>query len=107
MDAGSEFGLLPCGLWARDTLRLEMGYLLYGNDIDEGTNPFEAGYAGVLDFENTEFIGRVPLARIKNDLPEKRLAGLMMTGKGIPRHSSLIRASGLGLRRYEGNYSRH
>lgn len=95
MDAGSESGLLPCGLGARDTLRLEMGYLLYGNDIDEETNPLQAGYAGVLDFENTEFIGREPLARLKDDLPEKRLSGLMMTGKGIPRHGSLIRASGL------------
>ena len=64
MDAGAKHGIEPCGLGARDTLRLEMKYALYGNDIDETTNPYESGLAWIVKLDKGEFIGREALARI-------------------------------------------
>ena len=94
MDAGREFGLVPCGLGARDTLRLEMGYLLYGNDIDENTSPIEAGCEGAIDFENTDFIGRDALLKAREKGPERWLVGLTVKGHGIPRHGCRVLAWG-------------
>ncbi len=90
LEKGGKFGIMPCGLAARDTLRLEMGYLLYGNDIDENTNPIEAGYASFIDFENKRFIGRDALLKIKEKGTKRRLAGLVLTEPGVPRRGCPI-----------------
>lgn len=92
METGGRYGLLPCGLGARDTLRLEMGFLLSGADADESTNPIEAGYERVVDFENTGFIGRDALMKTKAGGPARRLTALRLTEKGVPRHGCRILA---------------
>jgi aminomethyltransferase len=86
MEAGDEFGIKPAGLAARDTLRLEMGYCLYGNDIDETTSPIEAGLGWITRFtDGNYFIDRERLEREKEEGPSRRLVGLTMLEKGIPR----------------------
>jgi aminomethyltransferase len=94
LEAGKAHGLVPCGLGARDTLRLEMGYLLHGSDADEDTSPIEAGLEGAVDFENTGFIGRDALLKVKAEGPSKRLVGLTLAEKGVPRHGCRILADG-------------
>ncbi|MBI5191568.1 MAG: glycine cleavage system aminomethyltransferase GcvT [Nitrospirae bacterium] len=94
MEAGKEFGLVPCGLGARDTLRLEMGYLLHGDDADEETNPIEAGYEGAVDLGNTDFIGYDALVKARTEGVSRRLAGLVLKEKGVPRHGCKILAGG-------------
>ncbi|HET9852579.1 MAG TPA: glycine cleavage system aminomethyltransferase GcvT [Candidatus Limnocylindrales bacterium] len=85
--AGREAGVVPAGLGARDTLRLEAGMPLYGNELDRETNPFDAGLGRVVKLEKPgDFVGREALARIAKDGPEKRLVGLRITGRGIARH---------------------
>ena len=87
MDAGAEFGIKPVGLAARDTLRLEMGYCLYGNDIDEHTSTIEAGLGWITKFtDNNQFISREELLQEKNEGPKMRLVGFTMLERGIPRH---------------------
>lgn len=83
LEAGGE-DVLPCGLAARDILRLEMGYCLYGNDITENDNPLEAGLGWITKL-NTSFIGSEVLQDIKAEGPRKKLLGLQLTEKGIPR----------------------
>jgi len=95
LDVGKSHGLVPCGLGARDTLRLEMGYLLYGNDIDESTNPIEAGYESAIDFGNESFIGRGPVKTAADGLTGRKLTALALVGRGIPRRGDLIRSSGM------------
>ncbi|MDO4789945.1 MAG: glycine cleavage system aminomethyltransferase GcvT [Porphyromonas sp.] len=87
-EAGKDAGIKPTGLGARDTLRLEMGYCLYGNDIDETTNPLEAGLGWVtkLTDEKKNLPSREILEATKINGPEKKLTGFEMVGKGIPRH---------------------
>jgi glycine cleavage system T protein (aminomethyltransferase) len=86
LDAGRDVGLRPCGLGARDTLRLEMKYALYGNDIDEGTNPYEAGLGWIVKLDKPgDFIGRAALERIAAEGPERRLVGFRLAERGIPR----------------------
>jgi aminomethyltransferase len=86
MEAGQEFGIKPVGLAARDTLRLEMGFCLYGNDIDETTSPLEAGLGWITRFvENNDFIDRGRLERQKREGTGRRLVGFTMREKGIPR----------------------
>jgi aminomethyltransferase len=86
-DAGREHGLAPCGLGARDTLRLEAGMPLYGNELDRATNPYEAGLGRVVKLEKPgDFIGRNALAKAAREPLEKRLVGLRITGRGIARH---------------------
>lgn len=86
-EAGSEFGIKPVGLGARDTLRLEMGYCLYGNDIDDTTSPIEAGLGWITKFNNgREFIDRDFLMMQKNEGISRRLRGFILLEKGIPRH---------------------
>jgi len=94
INAGEEAGIKPCGLGARDILRLEVGYLLYGNDIDEQTTPLEAGATFAVDFTKGEFIGRAPLLEQKEKGPAKHLAAFELLQKGVPRHGMKIVADG-------------
>lgn len=82
--AGDEFGILPIGLGARDTLRLEMGYCLYGNDIDDNTSPLEAGLGWITKFSKT-FINSEALLKQKEEGLSRKLVGFELTDKGIPR----------------------
>ncbi len=85
LEAGQADGLVPVGLGARDTLRLESGYLLYGQDIDSHSSPFEAGLSRLVHFESGDFIGRPALVRQKECGVTKKLIGLRLEGPGIPR----------------------
>jgi aminomethyltransferase len=85
--AGLDAGVIACGLGARDTLRLEAGMPLYGNELDRETNPYEAGLGRVVKLEKPgDFVGRAALERIAEEGPRKRLVGLTITGRGIARH---------------------
>lgn len=85
--AGAEFGIEPIGLGARDTLRLEKGYCLYGNDIDNTTNPIEAGLGWITKLAKGTFIGCEPIAKMKEDKPARKLVGFISDAeKFIPRH---------------------
>lgn len=84
-EAGKEFGIMPIGLGARDTLRLEMGYCLYGNDIDETTNPMEAGLGWITKIDKGDFVGRDAIIRAKQNITRK-LVGFKMDESAIPRH---------------------
>jgi aminomethyltransferase len=86
---GSSKGLKPIGLAARDTLRLEMGYCLYGNDIDDTTSPLEAGLGWITKFSK-DFVSKDFLQQQKNEGVQKKLVGLEMIDKGIPRHGYKI-----------------
>jgi aminomethyltransferase len=85
LEAGREFGIEPCGLGARDTLRLEAGMCLYGNDIDESTTPFEATIGFVVKLEKGQFIGKDALANEKAVGIRRKRVGISMLDKGIPR----------------------
>lgn len=86
-EAGEEFGIKPIGLAARDTLRLEMGYCLYGNDIDDTTSPLEAGLGWITKFNNgREFVDRDFLTMQKTEGVSRRLRGFKLLERGIPRH---------------------
>jgi len=94
MQAGEEFGILPAGLGCRDTLRLEKGFCLYGNDIDDTTSPIEAGLGWITKFTK-DFVQRAHHEKIKTEGEEKKLVGFEMIDKGIPRHDYEIKnASG-------------
>jgi len=94
MKAGEKAGIKPCGLGSRDLLRLEVGYLLYGNDMDEQTTPLEAGAAFAVDFTKGEFIGRPVLIEQKEKGPAKKLVGFELIEKGVPRHGMNVLADG-------------
>ena len=86
-EAGKEFGIRPIGLGARDTLRLEMGYCLYGNDINDTTSPIEAGLGWITKFtDEKDFTDKPLLLKQKNEGVERRLKGFVMIDRGIPRH---------------------
>jgi len=86
-EAGAEFGIKPIGLGARDTLRLEMGYCLYGNDIDDTTSPIKAGLGWITKFtDEKNFIDKELLLTQKNEGVSSRLVGFEMIDRGIPRH---------------------
>lgn len=87
---GTPQGLKPVGLGARDTLRLEMGYCLYGNDIDDTTSPLEAGLGWITKF-NKEFTSKEFFARQKEEGLPRKLVGFEMIEKGIPRHGYEIK----------------
>lgn len=90
LEAGKPFGLQPIGLGARDTLRLEKGFCLYGNDIDDTTSPLEAGLGWVTKF-NKEFVGKDILLAQKAAGLQKKLVGFKMIDRGIPRGHYLIK----------------
>jgi aminomethyltransferase len=85
LTAGKKDGIEPCGLGARDTLRLEAGMCLYGNDIDENITPLEAGLGFVVKLQKDRFIGKEALQRQKDEGFKKKRVGIRMTEKGIPR----------------------
>jgi aminomethyltransferase len=89
-EAGGSQGIKPVGLGARDTLRLEMGYCLYGNDIDDTTSPLEAGLGWITKFTK-DFTSRAILEEQKNTGIERKLVGFEMIEKGIPRHGYEIK----------------
>lgn len=89
LEAGADFGIKPIGLAARDTLRLEMGYCLYGNDIDDNTSPFEAGLGWVTKFTKV-FVNSEALARQKEAGVTRKLVGFQMDEKAIPRNGYTI-----------------
>lgn len=91
-EAGKEAGIKPIGLGARDTLRLEMGYCLYGNDIDDTTSPLEAGLGWITKFNKpVDFTAKAILEKQKADGIQRKLVGFEMIDKGIPRHDYLIK----------------
>lgn len=93
-EAGKESNIKPIGLGARDTLRLEMGFCLYGNDIDDTTSPLEAGLGWITKFTK-EFTNSASLKKQKEEGVKKKLVGFKMIDKGIPRHDYVIKdASG-------------
>ncbi len=96
LEAGREFGIKPVGLAARDTLRLEMGFCLYGNDIDETTSPIEAGLGWITKFtDGNDFIDRERLQQQKKDGVKRKLAGFTMLERGIPRqHYEILDGEG-------------
>lgn len=84
-EAGSSYGIKPIGLAARDTLRLEMGFCLYGNDINDTTSPLEAGLGWITKF-NKEFVNSENLKKQKEEGVSKKLIGFELTDRGVPRH---------------------
>ncbi|MFT0714617.1 glycine cleavage system aminomethyltransferase GcvT [Flagellimonas lutimaris] len=84
LEAGADFGIKPIGLAARDTLRLEMGYCLYGNDIDDTTSPFEAGLGWITKFTK-EFVNSENFAKEKAEGSKRKLIAFQMEERGIPR----------------------
>jgi len=87
IEAGAEFGIKPIGLAARDTLRLEMGYMLYGNDIDDTTSPLEAGLGWITKFtDEKNFIDKQFMLDLKSKGLARKLVGFELVDKGIPRH---------------------
>ena len=87
-EAGAEFGIKPVGLGARDTLRLEMGFCLYGNDIDDTTSPLEAGLGWITKFNDTkgDFIDKDFLLQQKAEGLKRKLVGFELIDRGVPRH---------------------
>ena len=85
LDAGEEFGILPCGLGCRDTLRLEAGMALYGEDLDEQTTPLEARLRPFVKFRKKSFIGRNALIKQRREGVKRSRIGLLLLDKGIPR----------------------
>lgn len=93
-EAGAEFGIKPIGLGARDTLRLEKGFCLYGNDINDETSPIEAGLGWITKF-NHDFVNRAHHEAIKTNKPTKKLVGFELIDRGIPRqHYPICTAEG-------------
>lgn len=93
MELGKDEGIKPCGLACRDTLRLECKMALYGNDIDETTNPLEAGLAWTVKFEKGDFVGRETLDHVKTQGVRRKLVGFEMTGRGIARHGYPVKST--------------
>jgi aminomethyltransferase len=90
LDRGAALGIAPIGLGARDTLRLEMRYALYGNDIDETTNPLEAGLGWVVKPAKGDFIGREAIEKLRGAGIPRKLAGFEMVDRAVPRHGYRI-----------------
>ncbi len=94
LEAGREQGLVPAGLGARDSLRLEMGYALYGNDLDEEHTPLEAGLGWITKLGKGDFVGRDAIARQKQESVTRRLVGLRLVERGFPRQGYEIHEDG-------------
>ncbi|MBX2974931.1 MAG: glycine cleavage system aminomethyltransferase GcvT [Ignavibacteriaceae bacterium] len=93
-EAGKEFNVQPIGLGARDSLRLEMGFCLYGNDIDETTNPLEAGLGWITKLQKKSFIGKEAILKIKEDGLKRKLVPLLIEDKAFPRHGYEVVCNG-------------
>ena len=93
MGAGERHGLRPCGLGARDTLRLEAGMPLYGNELDRETNPFEVNLGRVVKLDKGEFIGHAALQAVQQAGPRRKLIGLQMVDNAIPRAGYEVRSA--------------
>jgi aminomethyltransferase len=89
MNAGNDAGVLPCGFAARDLLRLEMGYPLYGNDIDETRTPLEAGLGSFVDLKK-DFIGKEALVKVSTEGVKQKLIGFELTDKSAPKNGGII-----------------
>ena len=94
VDAGEPFGLKPCGLGSRDTLRLEAGMPLYGNELGRDMNPYEANLGRVVKLDKGEFMGRAALAAVQQAGPARKLVGLVMRDNAIARHGYAVRVDG-------------
>lgn len=94
MEAGAPDGLIPAGLGARDSLRLEMGYALYGNDIDDKHTPLEAGLGWVTKLDKENFVGKQALVKQKSEGVRQRLVGFILKERGFPRHGYEVRWNG-------------
>ncbi len=96
MDIGEKEGIhvIPCGLGARDVLRLEMGYCLYGNDITKDTTPLEAGLSWLVKMDKCDFIGKESLVKKKKEGIPRKLVGVKLKGRAIPRHGFPIYKEG-------------
>jgi aminomethyltransferase len=94
LEAGADHGIRPCGLGARDTLRLEAGMPLYGNELDRETNPFEVNLGRVVKLEKGEFVGRAALQAVQQAGPARKLIGLRMLDAAIPRAGYDVRHDG-------------
>jgi aminomethyltransferase len=93
LASGEKYGIAPVGLGARDTLRLEARLALYGNDIDETTNPLEAGLGWVVKFDKGDFVGKAALGKVKAEGSARRLVGFEMTGRGVGRHGYPLKST--------------
>jgi aminomethyltransferase len=91
---GASFGMLPCGLGCRDTLRLEAGYLLYGSDVDDDHTPLEANYGWVVKFSKGDFIGKAALERQKREGLRRKLLGVRLSERGVPRPGAAVTLDG-------------
>jgi aminomethyltransferase len=108
LEAGKSDGVLPCGLGARDACRLEAGLRLYGNDMDETTNPFDAGLGWTVKLGKGSFLGSEALATIRAAGARRRMVGLKTTDRTIPRHDSVVLRSGEAIGRVtSGTWSFH
>ncbi len=95
LEAGRPFEIVPCGLGARDTLRLEAGMPLYGNELDRDTNPYEAGLGRVVKLDKAgDFVGRAALELVAARGPAKQLVGMSLDGRSVARHGHQIFAAG-------------
>jgi aminomethyltransferase len=94
LEAGVPLGLKPAGLGSRDTLRLEAGMPLYGNELDREHNPFEANLGRVVKLEKGEFVGRAALQAVQQTGPRRKLIGVVMRETAIPRHGYPVRIAG-------------
>jgi aminomethyltransferase len=94
LEAGKDLGIQPCGLGARDLLRLEAGMCLYGNDIDENTNPLEAKLGFVVKLQKPGFVGKEAIEEVKTKGPGRARIGLKLLEKGIPRAGQEIESDG-------------
>ena len=92
--SGAAFGLQPIGLGARDTLRLEKGFLLYGNDMDDNTDPLEAGIGWAVDLSKADFIGKEALVQKKQEGLKRKFVFIEVIDRGIPRAGCLLRCNG-------------
>ncbi len=90
IEAGRDFGIVAAGLGCRDTLRLEARLSLYGNEIDESTNPLEAGLGWTVKLDKNDFVGKGALEAVRRSGPRKVLVGLEMLGRGVARHGYAI-----------------
>lgn len=91
MEAGADFGIKPIGLAARDTLRLEMGFCLYGNDISDTTSPLEAGLGWITKLAKDDFVDKEFLTKQKEEGITRKLVAFEMIDRGIPRHDYIIK----------------